>query len=111
MTEEEKKEADRIEREKDAAIKEKYGTVLKINIWDEGVLRQAYIKKPNRYQISPVLATIDRDPVFAYELLWNSCKIDELTDPKIFADDDLFLNAMKELDKITPAKKKNSTIL
>lgn len=109
MTEKEKKET---EKERLEAIKEKHGpVVLELVVDDGGVERRAYVKKPNRYQLSPVLAVYDRDPVHAYEILYNTCVISEESDPKIIEDDDLFISVMKDLDKLIAFKKKRSTIL
>lgn len=112
MTEEKVNSVEAELKAKHEAIKEKYGpVVLELVVDDNGVERRAYVQKPNRYQLSPVLAVYDRDPVHAYELMYNTCVISELSDPKIIADDDLFISVMKDLDKLIFFKKKKSTFL
>lgn len=91
----------------DLQIKEKYGEVLKIEV--EG--KKIYLKKPNRYQLSPVFAKLHQDPIFAFELLCKACVIEEVSDMEVIENDSLFLSIMPELNALVDLKKSTSKML
>jgi hypothetical protein len=84
-----------------AEIKEKYGEVFEIIVED----KKAYIRKPNRLQLGPVLATISSNPIAAFEMLFSACVIPEISDMEILTNDDYFLGACAAMDGIISLKK------
>jgi hypothetical protein len=82
-------------------IKEKYGDVFELTVED----KKAYLRKPNRMQLGPVLSMIESNPLTAFEMLWNSCVIPEISNMEIAADDDYFIGACTAMNGMVVLKK------
>lgn len=69
----------------------------------------AYLIKPNRLVLSPIIACIATDPIRAAEIWLESCLIKEISDSRFTTDDMVVLSAMAHLDGLVSLKKSTLT--
>lgn len=89
-------------------LTERFGMTftLKIPLDDSGdKFTFAILKKPTRTTLAAVMGQMAANPMAAYETLLRDCIIPEHSDMSIIDEDDLFLSAMGQLDKIIKIRK------
>jgi hypothetical protein len=86
-----------------ADLKRQHGTIHVLQIPDsEGELCTAFLKSPQRHNLSFYLAKVATDPIVAHEVLLDACWV--AGDLRIKTQDDLFLSAIPLLGSMIQLK-------
>jgi len=92
-----------LREQEDEALKAKYPNEKLTIIRVDG--KKLVLVKPNRYVLSPCMATINTDPVKALEELARAIVIEAESDMSILDDDDTFIAIMPALGNLVEQKK------